>query len=250
MTELELIIDLHKDGDRQGPGSESDTLQALQFIDLSSEKSLKVADIGCGSGGQTITLAQHLDGEIVAVDLFPQFLMDLEAKSKALGLQHKITTMQKSMDDLPFSREEFDVIWSEGAIYNIGFEAGIKSWKEFLKIGGYLAISEITWITNSRPKELEDFWKQEYPEIDTASHKISLLENHGYSLVGYFYLNQKSWIKHYFEPLEARFDAFLERNHSTFLAQKVVDAQKSEIAQYRKYKDYFSYGFYVVRRDS
>lgn len=34
VTELELIIDLHKNADRQGPGSENDTLKALGFLDL------------------------------------------------------------------------------------------------------------------------------------------------------------------------------------------------------------------------
>jgi hypothetical protein len=31
MTELELIIDLHKNSERQGPGSENDTLKAIDF---------------------------------------------------------------------------------------------------------------------------------------------------------------------------------------------------------------------------
>ena len=36
-----------------------------------------------------------------------------------------------SMEDLPFESSYFDLIWSEGAIYNIGFEKGIKTWKPF-----------------------------------------------------------------------------------------------------------------------
>jgi len=41
------------------------------------------------------------------------------------------------MDDLPFQDEELDLIWSEGAIYNIGFERGLIEWRKFLK---YIAI--------------------------------------------------------------------------------------------------------------
>jgi cyclopropane fatty-acyl-phospholipid synthase-like methyltransferase len=249
MTELELIIDLHKNSERQGPGSEIETLKALGFIKLPSDRKLRIADIGCGSGGQTLTLAQKINCQITAVDLYPEFLDELKEKFERLGLKEKIATLQKSMEDLPFKSEEFDIIWSEGAIYNVGFESGIKKWNPYLKVGGYLAVSEITWITNSRPKEIEEFWKQEYPEIDTASNKIKILETNGYSLVGYFNLNQESWIENYYKPMEERFHAFLKRHNNSELASKVVEEHRSEISLYLRYKDHYSYGFYIARRN-
>ena len=249
MTELELIIDLHKNSERQGPGSENDTLKALEFLNFPTDQNLKVADIGCGSGGQTISLANKLNGQITAVDLFPEFLNELNEKSQELGLTDKIFTLEASMDDLPFNENEFDLIWSEGAIYNIGFENGLKKWKNYLKVGGYLAVSEITWITQSRPKEIEDFWKKEYSEVDIASTKIKQFEKNGYTLIGYFYLSQDSWIENYYKPMEARFEAFLKRNNNSELARKVVEDNKSEIDLYQKYKDYYSYGFYIARKN-
>lgn len=249
MTELELIIDLHKNSDRQGPGSENDTLRALDLLNLPTNQTFKIADIGCGSGGQTISLAKNLNGQITAVDLFPEFLNELNEKSQELGLTDKIVTLEKSMDDLPFKKHEFDLIWSEGAIYNIGFENGLKKWKDYLKVGGYLAVSEITWTTQSRPKEIEEFWKGEYPEIDIASNKIKQLENNGYSLVGYFYLSQDSWIETYYKPMKERFITFLERNENSELAQKVVKDYQTEIELYQKFKEYYSYGFYLARKN-
>ena len=249
MTELELIIDLHKNSERQGPGSENDTLKALDLLNVPTDQNLKVADIGCGSGAQTIPLAKKINGQIIAVDLFPEFLNELNEKSQNLGLTNKIVTLQKSMDNLPFNEGEFDLIWSEGAIYNIGFENGLKKWKDYLKVGGYLAVSEITWITQSRPKEIEAFWKEEYSEVDTASNKIKQLENNGYSLVGYFYLSQDSWIDTYYKPMQARFETFLKRNDNSELARKVVEDHQAEIELYQKFKDYYSYGFYIGRKN-
>ena len=249
MTELELIIDLHKNSERQGPGSEKDTLRALDLLNLPTDQNLKVADIGCGSGGQTISLAKNLSGQITAVDLFPAFLKELNEKSQKLDLKAKIVTLEKSMDDLPFNKEEFDLIWSEGAIYNIGFENGLKKWRDYLKVDGYLAVSEITWITRSRPQEIEEFWKAEYPKVDTASNKIKQLENNGYSLVGYFYLSQDSWIETYYKPMQARFEKFLKRNNNSELARKVVKDNQAEIDLYLKFKDYYSYGFYIARKN-
>lgn len=248
MTELDCIIDLYKNTERQGPGSKKDTLKALSFIPHLPKQNLKVADIGCGSGGQTITLAQNLNADITAIDLFPAFLNELTEKSGKLGLNKKINTLEKSMDDLPFKKGQFDLIWSEGAIYNIGFENGLKKWKDYLKEGAYLAVSEITWISQARPKEIEDFWNKEYPEIDTASNKIKQLESNGYSLVAYFYLDQESWID-YYKPLEAKFGSFLERHDNSETAKKVVDEHKAEIELYHKYKNYYSYGFYIARKE-
>jgi SAM-dependent methyltransferase len=250
MTNLDLIIDLHRTSERQGPGSTTDTLRALEMIRLPANRKLKIADIGCGNGGQTITLAKHLDCEIVAVDLFPEFLEELEKKATQLGLDGSITTMAQSMDDLPFATGYFDLIWSEGAIYNIGFNKGISVWHKFLKPGGCLAASEITWITDQRPKEIQDYWHSEYPEIDIASNKISSLENNGYSLLAYFCLPQSSWLEQYYGPMQKRFNSFLARHNHSEDAQSVVHEYEEEIAMYEKFKDFFSYGFYIARKNA
>jgi len=232
---------------RQGPGSTADTLKALNLIEISNNKQLKLADIGCGSGAQTITLAENIDGQITAVDLFPEFLRKLEVKAEVKGLKNKIKTLEKSMDNLDFEQEELDIIWSEGAIYIMGFEAGIKSWKKFLKPGGYLAVSEITWLTDKRPEEIEKHWNSEYPEIDTASNKFKVLEKNGFTPAGYFYLPQSSWLENYYKPIEARFSDFLKRHDHSKAAEKIVENEKKEIQIYKKYKEYLSYGFYIAK---
>lgn len=245
---MELLIDFHKDAERQGPGSAEDTLRALSFIDLPKKNRIKVADIGCGSGAQTIALAKNLPAEITAVDLFPEFLEQLNIKAKNLGLHKQIITLEKSMDDLPFKKDEFDLIWSEGAIYIIGFEEGVKAWKDFLKIGGYIALSEITWTTNSRPAEIEAYWNNAYPQIDTSSNKMRILEENGFSPVGYFYLPESSWRNTYYKPMEDRFEKFLTKHNNSEIARKFVEAEKDEISMYQTYKNYFSYGFYIAKR--
>ncbi|MBN2651433.1 MAG: methyltransferase domain-containing protein [Spirochaetales bacterium] len=248
MTELELLIDFHVEAERQGPGSREESLKALSFIDIRERAELKVADIGCGSGAQTIVLAQNLDCKITAVDLFPEFLEKLNQKAALLDLDQKITTLAGSMENLPFTNEEYDILWSEGAIYNIGFEAGVKSWKKFLKPGGYLAVSEITWKTASRPAEIEKHWNGEYPEIATASQKIQILEENGYSPVGFFFLSEKSWIDNYYTPIEERADSFLKRHNNSDAAKSIIECEQEEIRLYKAYKDYLSYGFYIAKK--
>ena len=61
--ELKLICDFFSNMERQGPGSPEVTLKALSFIDGLTDKSL-IADIGCGTGGQTMVLARQLQGPV------------------------------------------------------------------------------------------------------------------------------------------------------------------------------------------
>lgn len=248
MTELELLVDFHKDAQRQGPGSDSDTLKALGFMELETNKCYKIADIGCGSGAQSLALAKAIDAQITAIDLFPEFLEKLRQHSKEQVLDKKIETLENAMENLPFDKETFDIIWSEGAIYNMGFGNGIKKWKEFVKVGGYIAVSEITWLSNKRPPEIENHWHKEYPEIDTASNKMKLLEENGLSPVGYFILPQSSWIDNYYKPMEARFDDFLKKHDNSEGAKSIVKTEKEEIRTYNTYKTYFSYGFYIAKK--
>jgi SAM-dependent methyltransferase len=152
------------------------------------------------------------------------------------------------MDNLPFFDGELDVIWSEGAIYNIGFEKGVAEWRRFLKAGGLLVASEITWLTDSRPSELQKYWDSEYPEIDVASAKIRVLEKHGYSPIGYFVLPEHCWLDEYYRPMQARFDDFLNRNGNSQEVREIVTAEQREIDLYETYKAYISYGVYVARK--
>lgn len=248
MTEMELLIDLHADAFRQGPGSTADTLRALGFMDINKTALLKIADIGCGTGAQTLVLAQNLNCRMTAVDLFPQFLLKLEARARELKLSDKISIMENSMDDLPFGDGEYDILWSEGAIYNIGFDTGVKTWKRFLKPGGFLAVSEITWKTEKRPAEIDEHWKREYPGIGTASEKVRILEESGYSPAGFFFLPEASWIDNYYSPMEMRFQGFLKKHHGSKAAENIVENERKEIELFRSYKDYFGYGFYMARK--
>lgn len=188
MDEMELMMHLHRNNKRQGPGSEESTNLAITLANIDKEKVYSIADIGCGTGAQTMSLAKALKGDIVAVDLFEEFLEKLKENSSNENTAAHIRTLSASMDKLPFEKEEFDIIWSEGAVYNIGFKNGINYWKDFLKPGGILAVSELSWITNSRPKDLEDFWNGEYSEMDTIAGKIRVLEEAGYKVLGHFIL--------------------------------------------------------------
>jgi cyclopropane fatty-acyl-phospholipid synthase-like methyltransferase len=248
MDDLRLIVDLHSDAPRQGPGGEAETRLAIALSGLSAEKDLRVADIGCGTGASTLVLAQHLDVRVTAVDVVPEFLARLERDAEEAGVASRIETLACSMDRLPFGEAEFDAIWSEGAIYNLGFEAGVTAWRKYLKPNGILAVSELTWLTRERPSELQAHWEREYCEVDVASAKMAILERLGFTPLGYFVLPERCWLENYYRPLQERYGAFLERQCDSAAARALIDAWREEAALYQCHKACFGYGYYVARK--
>ncbi len=248
MDELQLLIDLHKGAIRQGPGGDEETEKAIGLACIDRNAPLKIADVGCGTGASTLTLARLLNAKITAVDFLQEFLDVLDKRAQREGVSEKVTSLCASMEDLPFQEDEFDVIWSEGAIYNIGFQKGVTDWKRYLKPGGLLIVSEISWTTKTRPLEIQNHWDSEYPEIDVASSKIKVLEENGYSPIGYFVLPEYCWLDNYYEPMRSNFQDFLSRNESSEEALAIVEAERREIELYEKYQAHYSYGVYVARK--
>ena len=111
MDDLSLIVDLHREGQRQGPGGDDETRLATTLSGLSGRTGLKIADIGCGTGASTLVLAQALDASVTAVDFLPDFLRDLEIAAERQNLTKRIETLAASMDALPFAEQSFDAIW-------------------------------------------------------------------------------------------------------------------------------------------
>lgn len=108
--QLDLLIDLHIDGKRQGPGSDEATRRAIALSGLEGATDLTIADMGCGTGASTLGLAHDLDAHITAVDLLPPFLDRLDDTARHHGLADRITTLAASMDELSYDDESLDVI--------------------------------------------------------------------------------------------------------------------------------------------
>lgn len=245
--EFNLICDFFSNTERQGPGSPESTLKALSFIDNLTDNSL-IADIGCGTGGQTMVLAQHAPGNITGFDLFPAFIDRFNNNAAKLNLQDRVKGVVRSMDNLPFQNEELDLIWSEGAIYNIGFERGLKEWHKFLKPGGYIAVTESSWFTEKRPAEIENYCMPHFPEMDTISGKVSVLQKSGYVSVATFILPTTCWTDHYFAPLVKTREMFLNKYAGNEIAEEFVELQRYDAEMYQKYNEFYGYVFYIGKK--
>jgi hypothetical protein len=152
------------------------------------------------------------------------------------------------MDNLSFRNEELDLIWSEGAIYNIGFERGLNEWREFLKKGGYIAVSEVSWFTEKRPAVISEFWRDAYPEINTVSNKVAQMQKAGYIPVASFILPENCWTEHFYAPQVSAQEVFLEKHAGNKTAGEFIENQRHEMQLYYQYKEYYGYVFYIGKK--
>lgn len=245
--DFNLICEYFSNLQRQGPGSEEVTIKALSFVENLSVDS-HIADIGCGTGGQTMVLAQQTRGSITGVDLFPAFVDIFNSNAANHNLQNKVKGVVGSMDNLEFHSEELDLIWSEGAIYNIGFQRGLIEWKKFLKKGGYIAVTEVSWLTDERPEEVEKYWLDAYAEIDTIPNKVNQMQKAGYMPVAHFVLPENCWTDQFYSPQVKAQEVFLSKYPENPTVADLIYNQKHEALIYSKYKAYYGYVFYIGKK--
>ncbi len=244
--DLNVIHEYFLNVERQGPGSPEITIKALSFTDGLTEKS-RVADIGCGTGGQTRVLAQNIPCEITGIDICPDFIKQFNQKARINNLHDRIKGIVGNMENLPFQEKELDLIWSEGAIYNIGFKRGLNEWRKYLKQGGYIAVTESTWFTEERPAEIQEFWQKAYPEIDTIPNKVAQVQEAGYLPVATFVVPDSCWTD-YYSSMQETHKSFLKKYNGNKTAEEFLDYQRYEEELYYKYKAYYGYVFYVGRK--
>lgn len=245
--DFNLICEYFSGLERQGPGSPEVTLKALEFIDPLTADSC-IADLGCGTGGQTMVLARHTPAQLTGLDLFPAFIDLFNQNAAKLHLSERVKGLVGSMEHLPFEKESLDLIWSEGAIYNIGFERGINEWRDYLKSGAYIAITEASWFTNERPREIHDFWMEHYPEIDTIPNKVAQMQNAGYIPVATFILPENCWTDHFYAPQAQAQEAFLKKYAGNTTAMNYIAFERYEMSMYQRYKAYYGYVFYIGKK--
>ena len=245
--DFSLIADFFKRVDRQGPGGDWETRLATSLIPDFKRK-IRIADIGCGKGSQTFVLADEYDADIDAIDLLPEMIEGIREKSKAKGLENCVHPVQASMDALSFDKGSYDLIWAEGSIFIIGYEKGLRYWRQFLKPGGFVAVTECSWLGSKRPRNLA--WIQDnLPEIDTIEYKIHQMSEAGYEPYAHFILPETCWTKNYYEPMKPAMEAFLKDHPGDPKAQSFIDRLKEEMDYYNENKDSFGNVFYIGRKE-
>lgn len=239
---MDVFFEIHQGLERESPGGAAYTHQAFQMLPTLIQPS--ILDIGCGPGSQTFELAKLTDGQIIAIDTHQPFLDHLASKAKLVGLQDRIQCLNQSMLELSFPDTFFDLIWAEASIYCMGFETGLKQWYGLLKPGGHLVVSELVWLQPDPPQEVQRFWQEAYPDMQSLETLLHLIPACNYNIVGHFTLPPEAWWA-YYQPLEARLDQ-LASKYTQPPDSLVLAVERQEIQMYRQYSDWYGYEFFVL----
>lgn len=233
---------------RQGPGDRESTERALRLLPTLTP-SQRILDIGCGSGAQTIDLARATEAQIVAVDNHSPFVDQLTTRATELGLGERITAQVGDMNDLDLPDGSFDVIWSEGAVFIIGFRKGLAAWRRLLAPDGHMVVSDFCWLHDNPPAEMQELFIDECSDVGNVDARRKSIAEHGYRLLGDFVLPERGWWENYYVPLGECLERFRRSHAGDPEALEVASRSQHEIDLYRRYAGAFGYVFFVMRRD-
>lgn len=244
----EVFFDIFEALPRVGPGNAESTLRALNMVGRLPDKPL-VLDLGCGPGRQTFDLAEALPtAQILAVDLHKPFLDRIQAEAQGRGLKNRVRIQQADMSCLDLKNDSFDLIWSEGAAYSIGFARALDLWRPLLKPGASLAVSEATWFRPNRPREVAQFWEAEYPGMLDVAGCLGLFPSAGFEVVGSFPLPEQAWWDDFYTPMVERLERQSPQYQGDPITESVIGEIRSEIEIFQRYAAWFGYTFVIARK--
>ena len=111
------------------------------------------------------------------------------------------------MGCLSCPEEAFDLIWSEGAAYLLGFREALTNWRRLLRPKGCLVVLECTWLTDDPPADVAAFWAEAYPGMATVATNRAVAGEEGYDVIDTMVLPASDWWAEYYRPLQERIAA-------------------------------------------
>lgn len=243
----EIFFEVYESLPRQGPGNRDCTARALRLC-AGLPRTPVIVDLGCGVGGQTLHLADLTTGFIVAVDSHAPSIKRLKESLVARGLSQRVHALIGDMAHLELPSESYDLIWSEGALYNIGMANALRVCHGLLRPGGFLAFTDAVWRKENPPLEVKTSFDLDYPTMGTATDVVKAIQFGGFEFLGRFTLPDEAWWEDFYSPMKQRITELRWKYDNDAGALAVLDELAREPEMHRSYSDYYAYEFFVARR--
>lgn len=242
-----IFFEVYETLPRQGPGNRASAALALSLCkDLPSSPA--VLDLGCGVGGQTLYLAEFTSGTIVAIDRHDPSIERLRSALEERGLSRRVQALVGDMANPDQPPESFDLIWSEGALYNIGIRNALRICRKLLRPGGYLVFTDAVWRKENPPPEVKAGFDLDYPAMGRADDILLMIEDCGFDQISHFSLPDEAWWDDFYRPMERRIRELRAACAGDSEAASILDELAQEPEMHRRYSEYYAYEFFVARR--
>jgi len=239
------LIELHGGLDRQGPGDIDFSKQMLSSVKRLLPENPRIADIGCGSGIGALMLAELFQAQIKAVDFSRDFLDQMMVSAKERGLESLIDPIECDMGALGWSEGSIDLLWSEGAAYNLTFEGALKAWRPFMSDGGIAVISELSYFSEPMPADVKEYWQNAYPAIATEVVNKARATASGFEVIDVQRLPSQAWWDNYYNPLISKMNEYKDQGNRAMDA--VIRDTQQEIDFFEAHSDHYGYSFYLLK---
>ena len=127
----------------QSPGGAVTTQELAQRLDLANRSGLRVLDIGCGTGGAAMFLAEHHAATVTGVDFAAAMIEICNERVGENGRTGLTFVHGDACNADLFSPETFDLIWTRDCVLHI--EDKPRLWSNairWLKTGGQLMATD------------------------------------------------------------------------------------------------------------
>ena len=229
MKEFLLI---HSANPREGPGDRESMDWALSQIDVTGAG--RVLDAGCGPGADIPGLLAHMPkARLVAMDSHAPYIDRVRARYAG---EPRVRAM---IGDMARPEGRFDLIWSAGAIYNLGVGKGLRGWHAHLEDGGAVVFSELAWTGAPRSAAAVDFWATGYPAMQDREGVLAEARAAGYETRAARFLPVAAWAA-YYDPLQARVEELRACGDDPAM-QAALDSEQREIDLWRAHGNEYGY---------
>ncbi|MFB3852624.1 MAG: class I SAM-dependent methyltransferase [Vicinamibacterales bacterium] len=246
---LDRIFEVFRELPRGGPSDAESCRRVVALMTALPRRALAV-DLGCGPGNGSTTVAAMTGARrVVAFDIHLPFVARQLVSARTSGASGgTVSGVCGDMAAAPFVAGAFDLVWSEGALYSIGFRKGLAVAASLLRKGGYLAATEAVWTVPEPPDEVRLWWESVYPDIAPVESKLSDTRAAGFEIQAHFTLPVSAW-RHFYAPMRTRLALMARRWADDPVGLSVIAQMEDEIEMFDRFGGTYSYEFIVGRKE-
>lgn len=191
----------------------------------------RVLDAGCGRGADLPTLMAAVPGaRIVALEAAQPFVDLVTAAHPG------VLAVLGDMAEPPGG--PFDLIWSGGAIYNLGVTPALRAWRPHLAPGGRVAFSDLVLRGDTPPRAVAEFFAADGVMLRDEIAMRDEVAAAGFRVIETFWMPDSAFAS-YYVPLEPRIEVAARSDDTD--TRLMAEAFREEIALWRKHGAVYGY---------